>query len=86
MKKTVALSLGFVACLVALESSVTAGERSEVVQFKSGATSATKSAAITGYDGINYVLGAKAGQAMIDPAQAEQQQLLLQRLRTEERR
>lgn len=64
MRKLVAVTLGSVACLVTLASSATADDRSEVVQFKTGATSAAKSGAIKGYDGINYALGAKAGQAM----------------------
>ena len=41
-----------------------AADRTETVRFAAGASGATIDGAITGYDGVNYQLGASAGQAM----------------------
>ena len=41
-----------------------AADRNETVQFKPGATGASLSGSIAGYNGVNYHLGAKAGQVM----------------------
>jgi len=38
--------------------------RTERVQFHKGANSATVEGSIKGYEGVDYVLGAKAGQSM----------------------
>jgi hypothetical protein len=38
--------------------------RTERVHFKKGATSTTVEGQIKGYEGVDYVLGARAGQAM----------------------
>jgi hypothetical protein len=38
--------------------------RTERVQFHKGASSATVEGSIKGYEGVDYVLGAKAGQSM----------------------
>ena len=43
---------------------VKAADREEQVRFASGATSAQRTDTIRGYDGIDYVLGAEAGQTM----------------------
>ena len=45
-------------------TSAQAADRSETVRFAAGASGATISGAITGYDGVNYRLGASAGQSM----------------------
>jgi hypothetical protein len=41
-----------------------AADRSETVRFAAGASSASLSGSVTGYDGVNYRLGASAGQTM----------------------
>ena len=41
-----------------------ASDRNEQVRFASGASSASLSGSISGYDGVNYRLGASAGQVM----------------------
>jgi len=41
-----------------------AADRSETIHFSAGATSASLSGSIQGYDGINYRLGASSGQSM----------------------
>lgn len=41
---------------------VFAGDRTENVHFAAGAHSATFKGSVTGYDGVNYMLGANAGQ------------------------
>jgi len=41
-----------------------AADRTETVRFSAGATSASISGSIQGYDGVNYRLGAQADQAM----------------------
>ncbi|WP_209262239.1 hypothetical protein [Thiorhodococcus minor] len=38
--------------------------RTERVQFKKGASSATVESSIKGYEGVDYVLGARKGQSM----------------------
>ena len=56
--------VGLVCCLVALASAARAGDRTETFRLKAGAASATRTGTIRGYDGVNYVFGAKSGQAM----------------------
>jgi hypothetical protein len=45
-------------------SAASAADRVETVRFKRGATSTTLTGSVRGYDGIKYLLGASAGQAM----------------------
>jgi hypothetical protein len=44
--------------------SVAAVEKTETVHFKKGATSVTITGSVKGDNGVNYMLGAEAGQAM----------------------
>jgi hypothetical protein len=56
-----------IACMTILclcAGTASAQERTEVVKFDSGAISKTIKGSIKGYDGVSYILGAKAGQAM----------------------
>lgn len=48
--------------LLALSEPVSAGDRTETIRFQAGRSSATISGSIQGYDGVNYMLGARAGQ------------------------
>ena len=52
------------AAMPMLTMTASAADRNEVVQFAPGASGASVSGAITGYDGVNYLLGASAGQTM----------------------
>lgn len=45
-------------------SSASAADRVETVHFGRGATSTTLTGSVRGYDGVKYLLGASAGQAM----------------------
>ena len=54
----------FLLPLLMLAQPAEAEDRSEVVRFKAGASSATISGSIRGYDGVNYMLGARAGQML----------------------
>ncbi len=62
--------IGSAGCAVALAAAgllstpAQAADRNETVRFAAGASGATISGAITGYDGVNYRLGASAGQSM----------------------
>jgi hypothetical protein len=47
-----------------LTMAASATDRTETVRFAAGASGAAVSGAITGYDGVNYLLGASAGQTM----------------------
>lgn len=47
---------------LAFIASAAAGDRFETVHFAAGAHSATIKGSIKGYDGVNYLLGANAGQ------------------------
>ena len=58
------LILALCAALSAASSAVADDIRTERVHFKKGATSATVENQIKGYEGVDYVLGARAGQAM----------------------
>jgi hypothetical protein len=48
----------------AMAGAASAADRTEAVHFKSGTSSATIAGKIKGYDGVNYILGAKAGQVI----------------------
>lgn len=62
MNKSIAI-LTAAASLFALSAAPTfAGDRTENVHFAAGAHSATIKGSVTGYDGVNYMLGANAGQ------------------------
>jgi hypothetical protein len=59
------LALMILAALVATAAPVLAGDiRTERVQFAPGATSAVVEGSITGYEVVDYVLGARKGQSM----------------------
>ncbi len=58
------LILALSAALFAASSALADDIRTERVHFKKGATSATVAGTIKGYEGVDYVLGARAGQAM----------------------
>ncbi len=64
--KLSAAMYGVIVAGLAAFSSVSgfAADRNETVQFSAGATSASLSGSIQGYDGINYRLGASSGQSM----------------------
>lgn len=57
-------SLAAATLLLGLSTAVDAADRSETVKFKQGATSATLSGSLKGYDGVDYKIGAAAGQTM----------------------
>ncbi len=58
-------SLGLLVVSLALSTTVgLSADRTEVVKFRDGTSSANISGTISGYDGISYRLGAKADQSM----------------------
>lgn len=59
------LRLAIIPALMAgLATQALAADKSQTVKFKPGATSATLSGSIKGYDGMRYILGAQADQVM----------------------
>lgn len=58
------LILALSAALSAANPALADDIRTERVHFKKGATSATVEGTVKGYEGVDYVLGARAGQAM----------------------
>lgn len=58
------LILGLAAALFAAGPALADDIRTERVHFKKGATSATVAGTIKGYEAVDYLLGARAGQAM----------------------
>ncbi len=63
MKATIATLLAS-ALLFAAGEAASAADRTETVRFEAGASAATRSGSIKGYDGIVYRLDAGAGQVM----------------------
>lgn len=61
MKRIAVVAATAMACLLPA-TGAHADDRAESIRFKAGATSATISGSITGYDGVNYMLGARADQ------------------------
>ncbi|WP_421692771.1 hypothetical protein [Aestuariivirga sp.] len=64
MMRRIACHTLMLALLLALPQAALADDRNETVKFAAGESSATRSATIKGYDGINYQLDARAGQVM----------------------
>jgi hypothetical protein len=62
--KCIAILLAVVALASAVHPTVTVAEEQRRVSFEPGASSATIKGQIKGYDGVDYVLGAKTGQTM----------------------
>jgi hypothetical protein len=54
------LSLGLVLAVIP----AAAADRTVVVKFKPGTSFATRNGSINGYDGVNYILDARAGQVI----------------------
>jgi hypothetical protein len=52
------------ACAAVFTGAAQAADKTVKVRFKAGASSATISGSIKGYDGVNYVLDARAGQTV----------------------
>ena len=57
-------ALGLMLALALQSGDVGAADRTQVVKFGAGASGTTLSGALSGYDGVNYVLGARSGQSM----------------------
>jgi hypothetical protein len=64
MESLVRKALAAVAVLAISSSGAFAAERRETVKFKPGAISATLSGALKGYDTVNYLFDARAGQVV----------------------
>jgi hypothetical protein len=69
MKLSSMKSLAIAACMLPASFGLVAGQaiaadRNETVRFAAGASSASLSGSLTGYDSVNYRLGASAGQTM----------------------
>ena len=64
MKHSLKLATAILVVLPLSFAAATAANKTETVKFKSGASSATISGTVTGYDTHSYVLGASAGQVI----------------------
>jgi hypothetical protein len=62
--RTVCSALSLAISMVLLGEQAAAADKTEVVKFRPGAHSATLKGSLRGYDGVTYVIGANAGQAL----------------------
>lgn len=63
MRKTIMTSLAAAAC-VAMAGGALAAEKTITVKFSPGSSSKTVKGSVKGYDGVNYILDAQAGQVV----------------------
>ncbi len=63
MHKTIIASLALATCL-AMAGVALAAEKTVNVKFSPGSSSATVKGSVKGYDGVNYILDAQAGQVV----------------------
>jgi small nuclear ribonucleoprotein (snRNP)-like protein len=62
--RSACFALSFAIFMVLVGQQAAAADKTVVVKFKPGARSATVKGSLRGYDGVTYVIGANAGQAM----------------------